>query len=102
MATKVRAEVLSTSQLSTAIDKAVKIAADRHQLAVSETNIRLNWELVGRQVLKGLNGPAFAADVSTSVAKATGLSLQPATLQVGKQIWCGYFEKSRLPIARGF
>jgi hypothetical protein len=40
--------------------------------------------------------------VSKDVAKITGLNLQPATLQVGKLIYVGFFEKIRMPIERGF
>jgi hypothetical protein len=101
MATKVRAAVIPTSKLSDAIDKAVKIAAERHQVAVSDTNLRLNWELIGRKLSKALNAQQFAGEVTKSVGQATGLNLQPATLQVGKLIYCGFFEKIRLPIERG-
>jgi len=102
MATTVRAAVISTGKLSDAIDKAVKIAAERHQVAVSDVNLRLNWELIGRKLSKALNAQQFAGDVTKSVGAATGLSLQPATLQVGKLIYCGFFEKIRMPIERGF
>lgn len=102
MATKLKAEVVSTAKLSAAIDKAVKIAAERHQVAPGETNLRINWELVGRRLRTALNAQQFATDVSRDVAKATGLNLQPSTLQVGKLIYCGFFERARLPIERGF
>jgi hypothetical protein len=102
MATKIKAEVISTAKLSAAIDKAVKIAAERHQVVVSDSNLRLNWELVGRRLRDAAKAQQFAGDVSKDVAKITGLNLQPATLQVGKLIYVGFFEKIRMPIERGF
>lgn len=102
MATTVKAEAISTAKLSEAVSKAVKIAAERHQLAISETNLVINWDLVGRQVRDALKGQQFATDVAKDVAKTTGLTLQPATLQVGKLIYVGFYEKVRLPIERTF
>jgi hypothetical protein len=102
MVTKVRAEVISTTKLSGAIDKAVQLAAKRHDIAVGDTNLRLNWELIGRRLRDALNAQQFATDVAKDVSKTTGLNVQPATLQVGKLIYCGFFEKARLPIERGF
>ena len=102
MATKIKAEVVSTAKLSAAIDKAVKIAAERHQLVVSDTNLRINWELVGRRLRDLAKAQQFATDGSKDGAKSTGLTLQPSTLQVGKLIYCGFFEKLRMPIERTF
>ncbi len=102
MATKIKAEAVSTAKLSAAIDKAVKIAAERHQVAVSDTNLRLNWELIGRRLRDATKAQQFAMDVSKDVAKGMGLNLQPSTLQVGKLIYVGFFEKIRMPIERGF
>jgi hypothetical protein len=100
--TTLKAETISTSKLSAAIDKAVMIAAERHQVAVSDTNLRLNWELVGRRLRDAAKAQAFASDVSKDITKNLGLKVQPATLQVGKLIYCGFFEKVRMPIERGF
>lgn len=102
MVTKIKAEAISTARLSAAIDKAVQIAAERHQVVVSDTNLRINWELVGRRLRDAAKAQQFAIDVSKDVAKGTGLNLQPSTLQVGKLIYCGFFEKIRMPIERGF
>lgn len=102
MVTKVKAELVSASRLSDAIDKAVKIAAERHQVAVDTKTILLNWELIGRRLKTALNAQQFATAVTQDVGKATGMTLQPATLQVGKLIYVGFFDKLRVPIERGF
>ena len=102
MATTVKAAAISTAKLADAVSQAVKIAADRHQLAIGDTNLIVNWDLVGRQVRDALKGQQFATDVAKDVAKTTGLTLQPATLQVGKLIYVGFYEKARLPIERTF
>ena len=85
MATK--AELISAAKLSAAVDKAVKIAAERHGVAVSDKNVILNWELIGRSLRNAALANSFATDVAGSVGTAIGQKLQPATLQVGKQIW---------------
>jgi TRAP-type mannitol/chloroaromatic compound transport system substrate-binding protein len=99
MATSVRAEAISASNLSAAIDKAVKIAADRHQVAVSDTNLIVNWQLVGRALRDAALAQQFATDVAKQVSLATGATLQPSTFQVGKHIWCGYIDKTKIPVA---
>jgi hypothetical protein len=100
MATKATAELVSAAKLSAAVDKAVKIAAERHGVAVSATNVILNWELIGR-ILRDANiANKFAVDVAATVSESIGTKVQPATVQVGRQIWCGFFERARIPISR--
>jgi len=102
MATKVRAESVSAAKLADAVNRAVKIAADRHQVAVGDSNLLLNWELIGRKLRSIDKAFDFASDVTTQVTKATGIAAQPTTLQVGKLIYCGFFEKIRIPNERVF
>lgn len=102
MATKARAELISASKLSAAVDKAVSIAAARHGVEVGDGNVILNWELIGRILRDAKVAGQFSTDVTAAVAKSTGQKLQPATLQIGKQIWCGFFERARIPQSRGF
>lgn len=97
MATKVRAEAISASSLTAAVDKAVKIAADRHQVAVSDTNLIVNWQLIGRSLKDAKLAQTFSTDVAKQVSLAAGATVQPATLQVGRLIWCGFIEKGKIP-----
>jgi hypothetical protein len=99
MATKVRAEAVSASTLSAAVDKAVKIAADRHQVVVGDQNLIVNWQLIGRSLRDAKLAQEFSADVAKQVSVAAGLKLQPSTFQVGKLIWCGFIEKAKIPVA---
>lgn len=48
MPTKIRAEAVSMSSLSSAISNAMKIAAQRHKVALSETNLDTGPQPVGR------------------------------------------------------
>jgi hypothetical protein len=102
MATKTKAELISADKLSSAVDKAVRIAAERHGIDAGDKNLILNWDLIGRVVRDADKAGAFAKDVTTAVSTATGQKLQPATVQIGKQIWCGFFEKNRIPVSRDF
>jgi hypothetical protein len=100
MATKATAELVSAAKLSSAVDRAVKIAAARHGVAVSDRNVILNWELIGRILRDAKVADRFAVDVAATVSGSIGAKVQPATLQVGRQIWCGFFERARIPVSR--
>ena len=102
MASTSKAELISAAKLSVAVDKAVAIAVERHGVVVNDKNIILNWELIGRVLRNATLANSFATDVAGSVSKTIGQKLQPATLQVGKQIWCGFYERNRLPVQREF
>jgi hypothetical protein len=100
MATKIRAEVISAVKLSAAVDRAVKIAAERHPVSAGDKNLLFNWELVGRLVREAKLAHSFSTEVAAEVSKATGLKVQPATFQIGKQILAGFIERARLPATR--
>lgn len=100
MATTNRAELISAAKLSTAVDKAVALAAKRHDLALDDGNVIVNWELIGRILRRQDVAQQFASEVTAEVTRLTGQKLQPATLQIGKQIWCGFFERARIPVSR--
>ena len=95
MATKLRAELVSVSKLSAAVDRAVKIAADRHQVTVSDVNLVNGWDLIGRRLRDADLAHKFSIDVAAALKKELGITVQPATLLVGKQILCGFVEKNR-------
>jgi hypothetical protein len=101
MATKKTAELVKGTDLSKMVDKAVAIAAARHQVAVSDTNLIIKWELIGRYLKDGLLADKFAGDVAAELGRA-GLAVQPASLRFGRQILCGFFEKVNIPTPRPF
>jgi hypothetical protein len=100
MVAKIRAKAVSASKFSAAVDRAVKIAADRHDVAVSDTTLIANWELIGRILRASEMAHRFSSDVASQVSKEVGLPLTPATYQIGRQILCGFIERGRLPITR--
>lgn len=100
MATKIRSETIAASKLSDAVNRAVKIAAERHQITVSDTNLITNWELIGRIAREVDLAHQFSGDVAAEIKKNLGLSVKPATFQVGKQILVGFVQNERLPISR--
>jgi hypothetical protein len=98
MATK-RAEVISASDLSRSIDRAVALAVKRHDLKPEAGNLAIDWEIFGRRLreLQSLDQAfAFASDVTKGIQVA-GLRPQPIALRVGRDIICGFIEKGRLP-----
>jgi hypothetical protein len=101
MATKTRAAQVSARELSTMVDKAVAIAAKRHEVALgSEKNVIVNWELVGRILKQGALADKFANEVTTELAKQ-GLKFQAGTMTLGKKIiYAGFWE--RPPVLREF
>lgn len=102
MATKkTRAARISAAKLSTAVDKAVRIAAQRHDIAVSNTNLLVNWDIVGRIVRDAALAHNFATDVANQVSKAAGINAVATTFRLGRlQIICGFIERARLPAIR--
>jgi hypothetical protein len=101
MASKKAAALVGGKELSMMVDKAVALAAARHQVAVSDTNLIIKWELIGRLLKDKLLAEKFSEEVATQLVKG-GIAAQPATLRFGKQILCGFFEKANLPIPRQF
>lgn len=92
---KRRADVLALSELSKAVDKAVALAAKRHEVKAEAGTLLVNWEIFGRILrnLQDLNGAfAFARDVTRAV-KVRGLKLEPAVLKVGPDVLCGFIER---------
>lgn len=100
MATE-KAKLVSTKELTAAVDKAVALAAARHKLAVEKDNLILNWELIGRVMKKNVLNETFADDVASQVAKA-GFPVVAGSARWGKWILVGIFEKGRIPQLKQF
>jgi hypothetical protein len=99
MATKIHAEAIPASKLSDAVNQAVKIAVERHKLHVSDINLVTKWDLVGRIARDLDHAHAFSNDVTAELEKTLGLSAEPATFQIGKQILVGFVQRDRLPVS---
>ena len=94
-----RAEFVSIDMLAKSIDRAVAIAAKRHELAVERPTLLDKWEIVGRRLAKVHDLDAafnFAQDVARSV-KVPGIRPQPVVVKIGKQIICGFIERANIP-----
>lgn len=103
MATK-RAAVISVKELSTSIDRAVKLAAERHQAKAEPSSLLINWEILGRilREFEDMNAAfQFATDVTKNV-KLQGIKAEPACLKIGRDIFCGFIERGSLPKQIGF
>lgn len=95
---KRRANVLALSDLGKAVDKAVALAAKRHEVKPEAGTFIKNWEIVGRILrnLDNLNDAfSFAREV-TRAAKVKGLKAEPAVLKVGPDVLCGFIERGQL------
>jgi hypothetical protein len=98
MATK-QAAVISVKQLSQSIDRAVKLAAKRHELKPEASTLLVNWEILGR-ILRGFDDINVAFDFAKEVtrsAKVSGMKAEPAVLKIGRDILCGFIERASLP-----
>lgn len=72
-----RPATLSLNQLSSALDKAVGLAAQKHNLRHGEKNtIFINWELIGRRLLEADLKAAsqFSETVSAGLKEARSTS----------------------------
>lgn len=68
MATR-KAAVISAGDLSKSIDKAVAIAAKRHDLQPEPGNLILDWEILGRRI-RATTQPDVASAFAGSVAQS--------------------------------
>jgi hypothetical protein len=101
MPTTKSADLIRGKDFGAAVNKAVALAAERHQLAVSDKNVIVNWELVGRRIkaIEGLAADKFAGDVVKQLG-GFGIKAVPAVVKVNKWIWVGFYERNRVPIER--
>jgi hypothetical protein len=85
-----RSAVVSINNLGKSIDKAVALAAERHGVKLSDENVIVNWEIVGRILRdfdkRDANGPL---DVANTIAKSAGLNGTPVVTKVGRDILVG-------------
>jgi hypothetical protein len=94
-----RADVISVKELSSSIDRAVKLAAERHRIKADPSNLLLNWEILGR-ILREFEDMNAAFNFATEVTKNVnlqGVKAEPAMLKIGRDILCGFIERAGLP-----
>jgi hypothetical protein len=85
-----RAGVVSISNLSKSIDKAVSLAGKRHGVTLGADNLIHNWEILGRLLREvGDLGPTGAIDVASSIAKGARLKGTPVATKIGRDILVG-------------
>jgi len=96
-----KAESVSLASVARAVDKAVKVAAARHELRVEDQTLIDRWEIIGRRLrdVADMNiAYRFASDVSGAV-KIPGIRVEPIVTRIGRDTWVGFIERSRLPKA---
>lgn len=98
-----KAQTISLTAVSRAVDSAVKIAAARHDLAVDNETLIDRWELIGRRLrdVKDLNvAYKFAQDVARGV-NVKGMKVDPVITRIGKDVLVGFVERGNLPKVLG-
>jgi hypothetical protein len=85
-----RAAVVSVSSLSRSIDRAVALAAKRHDVTLGGDNLIYKWELLGR-VLRNMKhlGPTGPTEVAATIATAAKLKGTPVAAKIGRDILVG-------------
>jgi hypothetical protein len=95
MAAVRRSEVVALESLSKSINKAVALAAKRHDVVLGGENIIVNWEIVGRilrEIQAGRGNTRL--DVASSILKEIpGVRGQPVVTKVGRDILVGFIER---------
>lgn len=87
-----RAEVVSMTSLAKAVDRAVAVAAKRHDAVLEKDTLLLNWEIVGRRIREFEGNPLqLAVDIAKGVNVA-GIKTQPVATKFGKDIYVGFIE----------
>ena len=85
-----RTAVVSISNLSKSIDRAVALAGRRHGVKLGGDNMIYNWEILGRILRElGALGPTESVDVAATIAKGAGLKGTPVATKIGKDILVG-------------
>ena len=85
-----RAAVVSVSSLSRSIDRAVALAAKRHDVTLSGDNIIYKWELLGR-ILRDASrlGATAPTEIAATIATAAKLKGTPVAAKIGRDILVG-------------
>lgn len=100
MATTKAADLVRGKDFNAAVDKALTIAAQRHDIALADDrNFVINWDLVGRRIKDSALADKFTADVAKQMG-SSGIKAMPATLKFNKWIWVGFYERNRIPVVR--
>lgn len=86
-----KADVVSLTNLSKLVDKAVADATARTGVKPLDSHIVLKWELMGRRVKDLITAEAFADSVAKSLS-AAGHKVKPGVIMFDKKrILAGFF-----------
>jgi len=102
MATRRKAEVVSMSSLSKAIDKAFELAEARIDLHTDRENLIMNWHLAGRQIREADSvaqrrvQEQSALALATAVTKSVGVQGQPVVTRVGGRVIVGFIARTAI------
>lgn len=97
-----RAELVSLSKLPKLVDEAIAGAHERlGRNDLIDGPLIKKWEIVGKRAPDLQVGQRFADEVTQSAARL-GLRAEPALLQIGKLIICGFIEPPNIPLERQF
>jgi hypothetical protein len=96
MATGRRTEVVGIAHLSKSIDKAVALAAKKHDVAFGGDNVIVNWEILGRilREMKVGSGDTRLDVANTVLKNLPGVKGQPVVTKFGKDILVGFIERA--------
>lgn len=95
------AQSISLASLASSVDKAIRLATERHKLNVGTETLIDRWEIVGRRLDENVNfeqAHRFAESVAAEV-KVPGLEAEPVVGRLGKHIWVGFVAQSTIPKA---
>ena len=95
MASTRRAETIALPSLSRAINKAVALAAKRHDVVFERENIIYNWEILGRILREtgDLDRQAGLEIAEAVMRNLPGVRGQPVVTKIGKDILVGFIER---------
>jgi hypothetical protein len=96
MAAVRRSEVVSAASLSKAIDKAVDLAAKRHDIRFGSENLIVNWDILGRILREKVTTRGAELGIATTIANSiSGINGLPVATKIGKDILVGFIERGR-------
>ncbi len=99
--TAARAKLVSLRELPDIVEKAIATAGTRlGQGTLPPGPIIKRWEIIGRIAPDLATGQRFAAEVTKGLGRK--VKAEPAVLQIGKQIICGFIEPPNIPLERQF
>lgn len=92
-----KAGLVSARELPKLVEEAIRVAG----VKVTPAAIGSKWDLIGRELARGVDAQAFATAVTKQV-NAAGVKAVPAVSIIDKKIFAGFYEKLAIPQFRQF